>query len=354
MPYVPVREAQRLAHLRTELVVTDPALGQLDAATAAKHYGTLWVVTAENPLSKRLSRRENAARHKALLAELDDAGRCHLPAIGRSLDGKWIEHSAAITQFGRKRATDIGRRHDQKAVFEVSASRQTVHGCFSTWTRSRPLRELDWRPQAYSELTLAEAAAEAFGVEVESKYWRFRQAGWRYDGDTELPCHICGTTLDLFTALLRSKSGDWYEAKAILCAECDEVRLPGHLPTTLREAVGLWTDWHLAAEDARTYPTTGGEWRCYIVALDDPSGSTLASDAEWVYVGQTGKRPEERLLEHKSGKRSSRHVRRHGTELRADLMADLPVHRTAAEAMAYERLLAARLALLGYGVKGGH
>lgn len=309
MPYVTVREAQRLAYLRTALFVTDPALGPISAAAAAEQYGSLWVITAENPLSQRLSRRENASRHRALLAELNDNGCDHLPAVGRSPDGKWEEHSAAIAKFGRKRATEIGRRHDQNAVFQVSGTRQTVHGCFSTWTRFRSFRDLDWRPEAYSELSLAESIAEAFGVEVESSFWRFRQPGWRYDGDTRLPCHVCGTTLDLFTALLQAKSGAWYEAKAILCAECDEVRLPGHLPRPLRDAVAFWADWRLAAWDAVVFPTTGGEWRCYIVALDDPSGSKLARDVDWVYVGQTSKSPEGRFLEHKSGTKSSKHVR---------------------------------------------
>ena len=347
-----VREHVRIAYARTEITVTDPELGEVAAADAAERYGPLWVITAHNPFSEKRSSAENEADHRRLVAELGDAGHELLPAVGASPDGRWSETSTAVIGLGRRRATKVGRTYGQNAVFEVTPSVQKVHGCFSTWVLARPACG-PWEPAPFSDATLDEAIREAFGLELDLPFWRFRRPGWRYSGDPQIPCDLCGTDLDVFSALLQFKDGTWYDAKAIICQGCRTARIPSHLPAALRRAIYGWSDWHLTAQDALKHPTKGGEWHCYIAALDDPEGKRLWRDKEWVYVGQTGKDVDERFAEHKSGVRSNRFVRDFGTHLRGDLMADLPTHRTAAEALAYERYLAAQLELCGYGVKGG-
>lgn len=77
------------------------------------------------------------------------------------------------------------------------------------------------------------------------------------------------------------------------------------------------------------------------------------------YVGQSALRPEERLRQHKQGKRycrdcKSKHYVKHVSRLRHELFAQynpLP-SRPAAERV--ERWLASRLHKKGYNVSGGH
>jgi predicted GIY-YIG superfamily endonuclease len=68
-----------------------------------------------------------------------------------------------------------------------------------------------------------------------------------------------------------------------------------------------------------------------------------------VYVGQTARRPEERLAQHKSGVKANPYVRRFGGELLEDLTGPVEA-RTRREAEAAERALADRLRRQGYGV----
>lgn len=156
------------------------------------------------------------------------------------------------------------------------------------------------------------------------------------------------------SALLRSKAGDWYEAKAVICTTCAAGRLPAHLSRELRDAVYAWSDWHLAAADAAAHPVKGESRRCYVIRLHDPTGTTLSADRDWVYVGETGKDVESRFLEHLEAYKSGSSARRFGVDLRLDLMVDLPDHGTEVESKAYEAYLALKLELEGYGVKGGH
>jgi hypothetical protein len=72
-------------------------------------------------------------------------------------------------------------------------------------------------------------------------------------------------------------------------------------------------------------------------------------DKPCVYVGSTAREPAARLDQHLSGVRSSRIVKRYGTELLQRKMRNLrPV--PAAKAEAEERRLAERLRRRGYGV----
>lgn len=349
-----VREPQRLAYLRTEVSVALHTGKEVAAGAAARELGTLWVVTAENPFSDKLSEADNRARRSALESQLDEQVSPYLKAVGRSPDGTWQEHSVALLDSGGRRARAIGREFGQNAVFEITPERLAVHGCFSRWLRSRPTNGPEWVPEPYGTRPLPELVEEQLGFRPDEKVKRFRRPAWRLDGSTRLPCHQCGGDLHLASALLQSRSGDWYDAKAILCCACRSTFLPSHLPSALREAVYLWSDWALVRADADAAPNAEESWSCYVVRLDDPTGTRLADDLEWVYVGESSKPADERIAELQVGVRASRWVRDFGAGLRSDLMADLPRHRSSAESKAYEAYLAARLRLLGYGVKGGH
>lgn len=349
-----VREPQRLAYLQTEVTVTLAKRDEVPAWVVAKEMGTLWVVTAENPFSKKVSEAGNRARRSALQDQLKEQGWPFLKAVGRSPDGRWQESSVALLDSGGRRARSIGREHGQNAVFEITPERLSVHGCFSRWQRSRPTNDPEWAPEPYGAHPLPELVEERLGLRPDEKIKRFRRPAWRLDGNTQLPCHQCGGDLHLASALLQSRSGDWYYAKAILCPDCKSSSLPSHLPSALREAVYLWSDWALARVDAEAAPGSDDSWSCYIVHLVDPAGRTLATDQEWVYVGESSKPADERIVEHHAGVRASRWVRDFGVGLRGDLMVELPRHRSSPESKAYEAYLAARLRLLGYGVKGGH
>ncbi|MEZ6014593.1 MAG: DUF3293 domain-containing protein [Planctomycetota bacterium] len=57
----------------------------------------LVVISAYNPFSRELPQQANEARHAALVAHVDRAGRAHAPALGRDPSGRWpAEVSLAV------------------------------------------------------------------------------------------------------------------------------------------------------------------------------------------------------------------------------------------------------------------
>ena len=98
-------------------------------------------------------------------------------------------------------------------------------------------------------------------------------------------------------------------------------------------------------------------WTVYVVELDETAISNPGKG--YVYVGETSKTAEERLLEHKSGKRNgsgplfSRVVHKHGIRLRPDLA---PTRKYFSQALSKKaesdchKLLVKR----GFVAKGGH
>jgi predicted GIY-YIG superfamily endonuclease len=87
----------------------------------------------------------------------------------------------------------------------------------------------------------------------------------------------------------------------------------------------------------------------YVVYLRNPKGDGRAG----YYVGMTGLPPEERLANHKTGKKAAGVVRRFGVRLVPRLYAHLnPM--TYAEAVEAEPRLAEELREQGYLVFGGH
>jgi predicted GIY-YIG superfamily endonuclease len=87
----------------------------------------------------------------------------------------------------------------------------------------------------------------------------------------------------------------------------------------------------------------------YVVYLRNPKGDGRAG----YYVGMTGLSPEQRLANHKAGKKSAGVVKRFGVRLVPKLYAHLnPM--TYREAVEAEPRLAEDLRAQGYQVFGGH
>jgi hypothetical protein len=93
----------------------------------------------------------------------------------------------------------------------------------------------------------------------------------------------------------------------------------------------------------RTY-----EYSVYVIELDESKRRGTPNPA--VYVGQTVRSPAERLAQHLSGERSSRHVRGHAVQLRRDLYERYNPLATRVEAEAKEAWLADLLRSEGYDV----
>jgi hypothetical protein len=99
--------------------------------------------------------------------------------------------------------------------------------------------------------------------------------------------------------------------------------------------------------------------RVYVVRLDSHATGRLSPNGT-VYVGETGRTPEERLLTHKAGGRtSSRIVLKRGVELLPWLYEHIPPighedHRTAQKISSdVEKWLSSELVKIGYRVEGG-
>jgi hypothetical protein len=91
----------------------------------------------------------------------------------------------------------------------------------------------------------------------------------------------------------------------------------------------------------------------YVVNLRDTAGARV-SPHSWVYVGQTTRTPKERLRQHLSGYKASRHVFKHGVDLNRRLYRDVPQTRFKEDVLKLEARLARDLKRRGYNVLGGH
>jgi len=87
------------------------------------------VVTAWNPDSVRLGPEENAARHRALVAELAELGVQWWPASGRDLGSRHAEHGAAVVGLSEADGVRIGRSHGQAAVYVWTPTAWEVVSC---------------------------------------------------------------------------------------------------------------------------------------------------------------------------------------------------------------------------------
>lgn len=94
-------------------------------------------------------------------------------------------------------------------------------------------------------------------------------------------------------------------------------------------------------------------YHVYVILLSDDIGPRLNPKFPSVYVGQSAKKPKERLEQHKSGYRASRHVKNYGIRLLPRLYRDLnPLFSD--ERYEVEERLAEELRDQGYTVYGGH
>jgi hypothetical protein len=87
------------------------------------------VVTAWNPDSIRLGADENAARHRALAAELDDLDIPWWPATGRDPGQRYAEQGAAVVGLSEADGVRIGRSHGQAAVYVWTPEAWEVVSC---------------------------------------------------------------------------------------------------------------------------------------------------------------------------------------------------------------------------------
>ena len=343
-------ESLSVAYLRT--VVT---IDGRPAAEMVREIGTYWVLTACNPGSERLSDAENAERHAALCARLDELGHTWLPALGTSPDGSWSEQSVAVPGIKPRDARALGCQFGQAAVFEVTKRYVRIHGCADRWMVQRPIRDIDWQPNLLSGRSFRTAVALALGLDLLQRQQRLKRPGWVHEGPIPLPCRTCHAQLEFFRALHRMRSGVWRELLAVVCVQCEEAWLPDQLRGDHQRAIEAWNFFLLTSRDADALPPNQRrDYVCYVADLDDPTGKRLARDRRWIYVGETSKTAVERYAEHRAGIRAGRGwVRDFGVGLNDDLARGHPPLRTRAEARTYEGFLAYRLLVLGYGVKGG-
>jgi hypothetical protein len=65
---------------------------------------------------------------------------CHpLPALGSDPNSDHAEESWCVAGLSDERARAIGAQFRQWAVFRITATEQTVLGCFDEWKRSRSI-----------------------------------------------------------------------------------------------------------------------------------------------------------------------------------------------------------------------
>lgn len=91
--------------------------------------GPVHVVTAFNPGGSVVAAADNAFAQHQLFAELARTGRRWAPAVGAEPDAGHHEISAAIWDLDRRVALDLGRRHVQRAVYEIDDGELRVVAC---------------------------------------------------------------------------------------------------------------------------------------------------------------------------------------------------------------------------------
>ena len=132
-PVLPPLTAQLLAaYLATEVVDADgvvwSGVGALQALAGC------WVITAENPFSRRRADEANRAANARLVRTIEAAGFATTQLVGRAADESWSESCLAVSGPSLEQICSWGREHGQHAVFRLTGSEHEVVSC---WTRSR-------------------------------------------------------------------------------------------------------------------------------------------------------------------------------------------------------------------------
>jgi len=123
-------------YLATVVTVDDHGTWRPAHEVAAK-LGTLHVITAWNPGDERPEREVNDHANEALRADLTQRGLAPLRALGSDPNSSHAEESWAVAGFNDREARELGVKYRQVAVFRITATRQTVLGCFAEWEVGR-------------------------------------------------------------------------------------------------------------------------------------------------------------------------------------------------------------------------
>ena len=89
----------------------------------------LHVITAWDPNGRPGGRKENAAAHRRLIADVEALGVQWSPAVGAARDGSHHELGIVTDALTPARAIALGAEHGQLAVFELDDERLHVLPC---------------------------------------------------------------------------------------------------------------------------------------------------------------------------------------------------------------------------------
>lgn len=82
----------------------------------------VFIISAANPYSEKLTDQENFKREQLLEADLDSAGFKYLPCRGQSPDGQWVEQSLLVIGAHLPSIRTFGAKYSQNAVFRWTPS----------------------------------------------------------------------------------------------------------------------------------------------------------------------------------------------------------------------------------------
>ena len=117
-----------------------------DIVWAGPNAGTLpfetpiHVITACNPLSKKLSDKENQQRNQLLLDQLRTLNLKIKPVIGCSPGKNWQEPSFAVFGLSRREACKIANEFNQRGIFEIVGNELKVIATQNYETKKYKLR----------------------------------------------------------------------------------------------------------------------------------------------------------------------------------------------------------------------
>jgi hypothetical protein len=87
------------------------------AASALPEIAPTWaIITARNPMSRRLDETTNQRRDAALMAEIHRRALDSHPSANRAPDGGWLEPGRIILDCTREDALDLARVFAQRAI----------------------------------------------------------------------------------------------------------------------------------------------------------------------------------------------------------------------------------------------
>ncbi|MBU6330499.1 MAG: DUF3293 domain-containing protein, partial [Acidobacteria bacterium] len=252
--------------LRNAFLATDVRVeidGEWVGAEDAAHVLSrpLFVITAWNPYSEKMSAKANAVANRELRRRLLAMDATVRPAIGTDPNSDWSEESFAVEGIGRKKARGLGKEFGHHAIFELTREEQIVLGCTGDWTERR--LHGPWSPSPQSGDDLRMVVKRVTGLDVDPHYVRASAIGWVHGDGLGAPCPGCGSGLELFGCDLEAKDGTPYRAMAFVCTD-EELLLWGHQVDAVVRAVAS-TRWQ------------------YLQARADADGRGRIDRTHWAY-----------------------------------------------------------------------